>query len=262
MLPIEGAPRMAEATEFRVFCRAVWKHAVEIVAGVAISIVGIAWQIIQWVYPQLQGPRFHPWMLVAMGLSLVFHASYLAWRDEYRKRVNAEATKQSEEPRFVTHIDGIGYAKKRDQRLLFVLVSIRNKGIPSIAEHWRVYLRGPNGLEQQIKKTQLDGEVVVGFPEGDLYAIDCERSDVVLNSAPKPVQTGELVRGFLFCYLNKTVLDPPHGWTVTVRYRDAWGNPHEGELTISPEQMQTRIDKYPGVAVRRLNTPTIQGMDD
>jgi hypothetical protein len=76
--------------EFWLYLKAICRHGAMTVAGVIVTIGGLAWEIATWVNPKIQGPEFRPWMLVAVGAALLFLSTFLTWRDEYRRRVATE----------------------------------------------------------------------------------------------------------------------------------------------------------------------------
>jgi hypothetical protein len=73
------------------FMRSVWGHWVTTLSGTAASLVGLVWQVAQWVVPNLRGPAFQPWMLVMLGVALLALAVFWAWRDEHDRANRAEA---------------------------------------------------------------------------------------------------------------------------------------------------------------------------
>ncbi len=146
-----GSFRMPHMAELLQWLKAVRKHWVqELIGGVLIGLLAV--------YSEMSGtvvaPRVYEY---AAGL-LLFYAMFLAWRDEYRKRLSLEAegalsTPPSLLPTLVATIQGIEFENgpaygKVDywpsNCNLALSVRLRNPtdGIPSMATEWGIEHRG------------------------------------------------------------------------------------------------------------------------
>jgi hypothetical protein len=192
--------RLCPMREFLSWLRATCGHWVAVVTGAAFALAGYGWQVYEWTNPKTSALSIRPWMVIVVGGLILFWASFLAWRDEYRKRVAIEANARASTPRFTAHIDAVVTADVADKRVLCFLVNVGNiGGAPSILEWWRIHVLPVGRPEYEIKKAQ-PGEnkdaIVLSSPNGKQITIRV--SDfVTLKTFPVAVDPGTRRRGWL-----------------------------------------------------------------
>ena len=89
-LTLEGRPhRLCPMRDFVAFLKAVFWHGGS-PRGAALTIGGLAWQLVTWARPETPSPGFHAWVVWSAGLFLTFFSAFRAWSDEHHRRESAQ----------------------------------------------------------------------------------------------------------------------------------------------------------------------------
>jgi hypothetical protein len=184
--------------DFSTFIQAIGQHWVVLMSGIVS--VGISiWQYIK--HRQLHEKLF--WWV---GVLCLFFACFLAWRDEHRALAD-EQKKNS--PVLVGTIDETEFMGNTNgsppQLAAFIQFSIRNLGMPSIAE--KFYLN----LFVDGKKFFIPDRAVPPAIElvtlNPPYKLTFHQNDMIYEKTISPLPTGGMVRGWLYFDVTEAHLD-------------------------------------------------------
>jgi hypothetical protein len=153
-------------------------------------------------------------------------------RDRLQSELNLER------PELSGKIDEIIFGQSGDAIGIQLLVSIRNSGEPSIAEHWEVYVHLSDG--QRIRASLWGdpvtlyagggaGNIVIPGQQNPQVIREIREEDFLHNKTAKAIQKGELARGYLstkFSSISHDDLTHKDALFV-VRFQDVTGRQYE-----------------------------------
>jgi hypothetical protein len=233
---------MPEATP-RNFFFAVWRHWQALLSGGVVAVAGIFWA-------QFGSPGGVPsWAFWLVAVACLFIACWMAWHDIY---VKLESERRKHEPNLTAEILDFVLGENADgsQVSVYVILAIKNTGeMPSIADHWRIVVSPPNGIDLIARLVWIDKPVVLGMRSGTektLSPIDA----IYKKTEHAPIQFGAKATGFIGGSITAPLSNiATFGTKVTVEFRDVLGR------TITAEQVIRGpggdLNHHPGITMTR-----------
>lgn len=240
--------------ELWLFLRAVAHHwATLVTGGFVMALVLVAER---WTDKNVPGWSF--WLLIGAFLAWAF---FLAWRDEHRRRVAAEAKAvdlQAEldreralrRPQLSGSIDRMGLGESAQFGAgAFLILSIRNNGAPSIVETWSVTVKTHQRGMLRGQLLATPGTFTLGQGPG---AWQLNQADLIYEKTLTPIPQGGRVTGWLGAAFG----DVPRGelwcpgvvWTVS--FADSTGAKHQASWAVSGNEPSNFTSYYPGAGGR------------
>jgi hypothetical protein len=195
----------------------------------------------------------------AIMIAFVFWAMFMSWRDERLSLVNVRrslAVKEQELaderkrslPDLHGAIDGIGMGNDPtipDGSAVFLTVSLRNLGAPSIAEDWQFSVEVP-GKGTFAGKTMRTGGTFSFSPADGSPPVTYEGSEAIQEKTTQPIITGAMVRGMLLGIVRVPKDDAwVAGTVVRVSCHDVTGKTINLERTMSGDK--EKLPFFPGM---------------
>jgi hypothetical protein len=153
------------------------------------------------------------WVLTALCFLFAF---YLTWQDERAKE------------RLTCKIDKVVVDQWPDEEAtqVFVLLSVRNTGTPTIAENYKLHIKASD-LEYSAPPTKIPTNYPLSpTDKGSIATFDEQGS--LMEKTRKPIATGDMVRGWLRFVIRLPEAKPAFirhpGVTYTVTLTDVSGN--------------------------------------
>jgi hypothetical protein len=153
------------------------------VGGLAVIALGIIQFFKDWKMPK-------KWYAIVFLGSFFVGANYVAWHDSYAELQQYKSRQ----------INGMidkkfwGWDLLHGNMGVLVLVSIRNPGEPTIADHWRLKLTNADGGSREFQPTHFDDGFVMRSPRLDLFL---NKKDSLGDILALPLSSGGAVRGWL-----------------------------------------------------------------
>lgn len=131
-----------------------------------------------------------------------------------------------------------------------LVVSINNRGKPTIAQGFRLIFVFPNGSQVEGEPVALPNKMWLS-PNEPIFGVDA-----LENKTAQPIPTGDIRRGrllFFFRALQRTDLDSPNS-TVTLSYSDGFGHAY-GLLASRTGSKSGEILRFPGLTYEPVPKP-------
>lgn len=222
------------------------------------------------IYERLIGHTLSKRMYVAIFIvAFLLGAFFLAWRDEQHAKLQLDRQVKSlqgtldslSKPKFIATIDDVrlGTNSLSRETVVFIFLSIRNEGAPSIAEAWSLKL-DRSSEHKEIKASmfpefQTQDSMTIPEPDG-IFRLRLD--DILYEKAIRtPIQRGALVSGWTIFIeptmgLEKELMDTKRPFTWTVIFHDVAGREHRTEpSTFSVSYSKGKRRYHPGT----LNPP-------
>src|SRR6266852_9306809 len=164
------------------------------------------------------------WSSLLIALPALLFACFLGWR----KRM----------PRLVGYIDqSVVGVPTHDpgSTVLTITMSIKNTGVPSIADNWEISERLPNGCHVTGRHQRISGCTLMdstGMPARVL-----NEEDALYAKAIQPIPTGGMIRGVLMAIIPGRLRSEVNvkGTQVIVTFEDVFGRHHQSCCTLKGE---------------------------
>lgn len=193
-------------------------------------------------------PRWFAWLSIALAIGLLLLASFLAWRDEYKKtRPGLQLVVQ-------TFMSGQAHNESgNDITAVVLLASLSNVGQPSIADQWILTISFPDGRNPIVATpSALIGESTLHLPVANVanrQSVDYNAKDALYDkTASVPISQGGRQTGFLLFEvsgLTQAEAETP-GMIYTVSCHDVFGNTIVGSFK-KRAGMDNSIKYLPGM---------------
>lgn len=156
-------------------------------------------------------------------------------------RRQAESALTAEGPQLRGYVDYFFQIPYKRGSIIGLLLNITNKGTPSLAHQWRIYVAIDGQLERQIDQEVIARQLTLRFPNGKVRTIDGKES-IVHRVAHAPITSGAGQRGWIFA---SPRADLPIGTKVTVRFRDV--NDRESSAEHVVQAYKQHLGDYAGI---------------
>lgn len=210
---------------FLEYLQMIVSHWVSLMSGV-ISV--LLWAIGAFAEPM---PISLRWSFLGLAAPVLFVACFLAWRRSM--------------PHFVSSIEQTIFGQSNATTTgLFLIVSIRNRGEPSIAEKWSIKIKLPDGRVIEGAKTFIGGHQLED--RGNITVL--EEKEGLYNKTMQPTPRGGMVRGYLSASFADFPMDVirPLGAEIVVEFADVWGRPHLCSHILKDNAIPLgHADRYP-----------------
>src|SRR6266481_696 len=180
-------------------------------------------------------------------------AFFMVWRDQYRARVDAE---KNLEVNLVGSIDYVYATPVGSHTLVFVLMTITNKGAPSAVVGWRLSVKSNNFEVKDVPFAQIPDVFRVQRAEGDISAI-FHGKECLCEKTVTQVQRGDFRAGYI-----AFAIDGDHasdivssGTTIAVSFKDYAGHVYS---TKSDMTAKSNPPYMPGVEQPFISDPNKQ----
>jgi hypothetical protein len=166
------------------------------------------------------------WSIAATFLMI---AGFLAWRDEHRP---PNATP----PNLACQIERVVVGQGPDTTLtqVFVLLSVRNVGVPSIAEKYRLHIKG-HDIEYSDRATDIPEDYTLS-PADKTPQLIFHLEDSLAEKTARPIERGGLNRGWLRFVIHMKDVTPDFisrpGTIYTVSLLDVSGKSSSDDYAI------------------------------
>jgi hypothetical protein len=188
--------------------------------------------------------------------TFLFAAFFLAWRDEHKAvenlKLEVEQTKkaldserQNNAPQLSAEIEEIIFGAPQDgntsRAFVFILLTIRNTGSPSVATSWWLHLKSKD-LDLTIPPTQLPDEFKTTDQNG--YPVVFHGKEAIYEKAMQPIQRGSIVRGWAGYIVQGVTLKQLSSSETeyTVTFFDVIKRPHTVSMKIG--DLAPRTPRY------------------
>jgi hypothetical protein len=202
---------------------------------------GAVWLFWRFCWPQLKNPS--RWLLIPLCLLLVSAGLNLmiAFAINPAPRLSATIDKVYILPANGTKIISNGQfipnepLGGKDDTALFLIVSVRNRGVPSIADNWQLTVSAPTGESVQAEGKFIPETQTIAMidPSTNRAIATYKGSDALYNkTVTQPIASGAMVRGVLEYVVHGIPLDKIQatGTAFEVTYSDSFGIPHTARL--------------------------------
>ena|SRR2546427_7647144 len=213
------------------FLSALATHWVALMSGLASALTAL------WLHLKHKPNITDKWFWITAAVCLFF-ACFLAWSDQYRIRLSAEAALAEERdntrPKFVFTLSdaAIVYSEKLDSTLVFPIAKIVNQGGESAAGPWRAYYKSPT-LNSRVDIAMMSNEsrVVVPLPGG---GVEIRTKDTIIARLDYLIPRG----GHLFSRVpiqvrGNRLKELEEGAVITVEVEDFMGKVYEARYQAS-----------------------------
>jgi hypothetical protein len=130
-IAVVGFAGMSRLEFFREYLGALWLHWIALMSGI-VSVGITFWEKIH--------NSIGKYVLYTVAAMCVFLAGFQAWQDEHRIVVTAR------QPQLIGSFgESIGIAKNPNDSVLIVVGVIKNKGAPTVLDHWRLNVKLNDG---------------------------------------------------------------------------------------------------------------------
>jgi hypothetical protein len=163
------------------------------------------------------------WVIAVVFL---FVACFLAWRDEHVAKA----------PNLTCQIEKVVIGKGSDTDLtqVFVLVSVRDVGAPSIAEKYRLHIK-TGDFEDDVGYTEIPNGYMLA-PADKTQSIAFSPQDSLVEKTAKRIEYGDAQRGWLRFAMQMKEVTPDFiqrpGIKYTVTLFDTWGKPCSADYVM------------------------------
>jgi len=183
------------------------------------GLIGIGFAI----YPVVGG-ILTPILFILVGIVAVFIACYMLWRDERLKRfsierelatekektfsnqvainkVTKELTEQTNTPQLEASIDEMAVAEFTEKGIKHSAVTLKicvsNLGMPSVAIDWLPVINVEGKQPLGFKYRDVSNELTLYYGESNENAQIIKGEDMIYQKTAKPIQTGDMIIGYL-----------------------------------------------------------------
>lgn len=155
-----------------------------------------------FVYERLSGYEL-PGTFIPWGVVMFFLVSFfLAWREEHRKVLDIQEKLRSDRPSLMGSIEQMFSGSDANQHVseIYLLMTVRSLGSPSIAEGWRLKIKSDTRDLNLVPTLIPDSHPILAFDkESDKFKEIAvfKHSDGIYDKAIIPIERGALIRGWL-----------------------------------------------------------------
>jgi hypothetical protein len=150
-------------------------------------------------------------------------------------------------PRLSCHIDFVHIGSSfidPDVTIINLVISVRNEGLPSVAESWRFWVTLPDGPKLQISPQHQDQPLQIQLLDSDIKEMVLDGT--IYDKTATPIANGGMVRGyamFLAPEIARAAIVP--GTRFDVECEDISGRRSSAEYVL-PESPDSAPYHYPG----------------
>lgn len=221
--------------EFTEFVGAVMRQWIVLWSGPLVSMTIAMWQ---WASKKEIVPK---WLLWGLAIISVLLAFFFAWQEKRTEAVNLNKELQDtrialdalKKPLLVGQINQTvtGDAPELKASQIFILMSVKNIGAPSIVEGWGLNIKSESLSLQAVHPTEIREGLALRDPDGKPLAV-FHKTDAIYEKTVKPIERGGMVRGWLLFTLegiaSREIRKP--GTTITVFFQDVLDTTYEASL--------------------------------
>lgn len=134
---------------------------------------------------------------VIFAFRFLFISPYKLWREEGLKNEAENKEKSANQTNFKAQIESVIVGNQSDDPIkmgMFINISIKNSGVPSIADYWEVWLIHKDN-RQECVKAYIPPSTTLNFND---MAIEISNHDAIYEKAFTPVPTGGKISGWLY----------------------------------------------------------------
>lgn len=232
------------------FVGAVWNHWVAVMSGILALVLSI--------YARIRKHEVGNIVFFCLALFFIFFATFLAWNDEHKQRMQLEKSK----PELRLSMMFIGFMDEEDVRPepaekgahALVLANVVNVGAPSAAVGYEfVAYSGGNsytGTPAALPQPHIDI-----FQDRQIVRIPS--SEALYDKTFAPIPLGGAVPGillFTFEGISYRILTSPESRFV-LRCSDIEGKTYSAELKMGEKNVGNPIKYWPGLKMEMIKPP-------
>ena len=248
-------------SDFWVFVKAVFAHYVIVGTGSLLSLA-------IWFWEHQSGRNVTGKVFIVVLGGFLIWAMFMAWRDQRVLAVTSTASFDSKcaeldaerarnTPDLHAQIDEIAMGTDPEHpngTAVFLTVSVRNLGAPSVAEQWHFDVTIPGKGVFRGWGIHTLGSFVFQHSSGEPLLF--KGSEAIQEKTAIPIPTGGMVRGFLLGIIQGVLKDQAfhEGTKIEVFYADVKGTELRTERTMGPEKTGPMF--YPGLK-REVAPPVV-----
>ncbi len=213
-----------------------------------------------FVYERITRKTVSVRVVVGGILAFILVAFFMAWRDKHRELLTAQKAlaektqeladeRQKSQPELSGFIDEIAMGHPPDgsnQTAVFLKVSVRNKGAPSVAEAWTVNVEVPGKGNFHCQIMHSDTAFTLMRSDGGPPMVYTP-GETIYDKTASPVEHNGMKRGILASTLQGLKQEEvwQAGTVIRVTFEDINGKVIPFERTMTAEKNQPMY--YPGV---------------
>jgi hypothetical protein len=200
---------------------------------------------LQAVVDEYLNPSAIKWIGIACIIVSFIWANYLAWKDQNNQNLAHSVKLEAlTKPNLIGYIDSYvsGYSPELNATQLFLSVSIKNSGSPSIAEHFSLSIGNDKIKVTHILPTFIQDGLKL---YGDEIQAEFHRSDALEEKTMVPIMKGDIKRGWLRFVLGDVKIDDiKRPGVITIQFDDYLGRSYSSDMKIGGEGQG--LFYYPG----------------
>ena len=179
-------------------------------------------------FKQPEWPRYEVSLeaFFAVLAGLMLWTAFLTYHDIYtRSRKLSKPALSAEVDHLISHVG-------EDNRLwIFVCVSVRNQGTPTIAEYWQVHIQRKDDSIEPFEMYALPDEAHLKMYGSETGVLLRRGRDSLQEKGVIPVPQGGIIRGWLHAISSQAMIgSTQNGERLIVKFKDVNGRDYQAEF--------------------------------
>jgi hypothetical protein len=206
----------------------------------------------------LPGVSWQTWALVGAAIMVIatFEGAYrlVVTRDRVAMDVIAKIKEERDvlrsdlekrRPMLQAYVDCLVMGASETRSVLAVVVNITNRGLPSMIEHWGLWVTYRGMEEAKFLPEYPDDDFAVKHPDGTIVKLN--RKDELREKAARKVDGGDSVRGYLCVPITQFL---ENGDVIRLTFQDVDRNQYEYKQVVGPRELRPR--PFPKISIQVL----------